>query len=82
MVIINVCVGSACHLKGAYKVVESFQKLISEYRLEDKVELKGHFCLGYCTEGVSVLLEEKVYSLNKDNVEEFFKNEVIGRMNL
>ncbi len=29
MITISVCVGSACHLKGSYKVIEGLQKLIA-----------------------------------------------------
>ncbi|AKN31239.1 NADH dehydrogenase [Clostridium carboxidivorans P7] len=81
MVTISVCVGSACHLKGSYKVINSLQKLISQYKLEASVELKGAFCLGHCTEGVSVKIdeEEKIYSVNEKNVEQFFDEEVIRR---
>lgn len=82
MLSINICVGSACHLKGSYKVIDEIQKLIDEYNLKEKVELKGQFCLGYCTEGVSVKIEEKVYSVNVDNVKEFFYQEVIRRVKL
>ncbi|GAA0725564.1 NAD(P)H-dependent oxidoreductase subunit E [Clostridium malenominatum] len=82
MLSINICVGSACHLKGSYKVIDQLQKLIDEYNLKEKVELKGQFCLGYCTEGVSVRIEEKVYSLKESNVKEFFQQEVIRRAKL
>lgn len=83
MVTINVCVGSACHLKGSYDVIESFQNLIQDYRVSDKVELKGAFCLGHCTNGVSVRINEddKIYSVNKECIDDFFKEEILGRIN-
>ena len=59
MITIQVCVGSACHLKGSYDVIKSFQKLIEVYNMDKKVELKGAFCLGHCTEGVSVKINEE-----------------------
>jgi NADH:ubiquinone oxidoreductase subunit E len=82
MVTIQVCVGSACHLKGSYDVIKSIQKLIAAYEVDKKVELKGAFCLGHCTEGVSVKVneEEIVFSVNETNVEEFFKVQVLGRI--
>ncbi|SQC02747.1 NADH:ubiquinone oxidoreductase 24 kD subunit [Clostridium tetanomorphum] len=80
MVDINVCVGSACHLKGSYVVIEALQKLIIENRLEDKIELKGAFCLGHCTEGVSVKIGEDIFSVNKSNVNDFFKEQVMERI--
>lgn len=80
MVTINVCVGSACHLKGSYKVIGELQKLIESYKVADKVELKGAFCLGNCTEGVSVKIDDKIYSVNESNVENFFEEQVLGRI--
>ena len=73
MITINVCVGSACHLKGSYKVIEELQKLIIENKASDAVEIKGAFCIGRCTEGVSVTVnDEKFFSLNENNVDLFF----------
>ena len=62
MITINVCVGSACHLKGSYKVIEALERLIEGYEVKDKVELKGAFCLGNCTEGVSVKVDDNIFS--------------------
>ncbi|BDB01653.1 (2Fe-2S) ferredoxin domain-containing protein [Clostridium botulinum] len=77
MLIINICVGSACHLKGSYKVITLLRNFIGKNNLKDKVEIKGSFCLGHCTEGVSVKVEDKIYSVNEENVEEFFNNVVL-----
>ena len=45
---IQICVGSSCHLKGSYDIIECTKKAISEYHLEDKVILRATFCLGKC----------------------------------
>jgi NADH:ubiquinone oxidoreductase subunit E len=57
--ILKVCVGSACHIKGSY----------------DDIELKACFCLNNCTDGVSAVIEgeEYLYSFSKEDVEEKFK---------
>ncbi|MGH4052033.1 MAG: (2Fe-2S) ferredoxin domain-containing protein [Clostridium sp.] len=79
MITISVCVGSACHLKGSSKVIEELQKLIAKNKVSDMVELKGAFCIGRCTEGVSVTVDDKdFFSLNENNVQTFF-NETIMR---
>lgn len=76
---INVCIGSACHLKGSYKVINGLQKKIEERGLEDQVLVKASFCLGECTKAVSVRIDEgKVFSVNENNIDEFF-NENIDR---
>lgn len=74
---ITVCIGSSCHLKGSRQVVETLQLLINENHLEDEIELAGTFCMGNCQKGVCVTFNDKLYSLNGDNTEEFFKTEVL-----
>lgn len=80
MIEISICVGSACHLKGSPYIIKSLEKLIYKYNVEKKVKLKGEFCMGDCTKAVCVKVEEKVYSLNKENVERFFKEIILGRI--
>ncbi len=81
MIEIHVCIGSACHLKGAYNVLEKLQRLIKSKGLENKVILKAAFCLKECTKAVSVRInDEKVVSLSEDDVDEFFQHSIIGRL--
>lgn len=52
-------------------MIKQFQKLIPEYQLEDKVELKAGFCLGKCTEAVTVKVGEEYFtSLTPDDVKQ------------
>ncbi|WP_416197371.1 MAG: Thioredoxin-like [2Fe-2S] ferredoxin [Sporanaerobacter sp.] len=82
MMVLNVCIGSACHLKGSYNVINKFQDIIKDRGLEDKVVVKAAFCLGECTKAVSVKIdeEEEIYSVNEKNAEEFFNRHVLGRL--
>ena len=77
---INVCIGSACHLKGSYNVVSELQKMIKEHGLEDQVELTGVFCLGHCTDAVSVRIGEEIFSVNTDTVKDFFDQHVLTNL--
>jgi NADH:ubiquinone oxidoreductase subunit E len=36
MLPIAICVGSSCHLKGSYDVIEAFRKEVAARKLEDK----------------------------------------------
>ena len=54
---IKVCVGSSCHLKGSYDVIQAMKEILKKYDVEDAVELQARFCLGHCAEGVNVLTE-------------------------
>lgn len=81
MLTISVCVGSACHLKGSSKVIEILQKLIAKNKTSDMIEIKGAFCIGRCTEGVSATVDDKdFFSLNENNVESFFHETIMRGM--
>ena len=82
MLTISVCIGSACHLKGSYNVITSLQDLINHNRLKEKVEIKGAFCLGNCTQAVSVNVNEVTYSVAPDTVQDFFTKEILTQIEL
>lgn len=48
MVNIEICIGSACYVKGSNRVVEQLNELIEKNGWNDKVELKGSFCMKAC----------------------------------
>lgn len=64
---VEICVGSSCHLKGSYEVVKVLEHYIEENDLKEDIRLQGSFCLGHCTEGVSVRMDGKVLSLSPEN---------------
>ena len=72
--IVQVCIGSSCHLKGSRDIVELMRSTIAEQHLEDEVTLAGSFCLGKCTTaGVSVLVDEQVVcGVTRENFSSFF----------
>ena len=79
--VINICVGSSCHLKGSYDVIQKLKSIIQEKRLEDKIELKASFCLGDCSNGVSMKVDgEPIQNVTPDNIEEIFNEKIITRM--
>ncbi len=77
---IVVCIGSSCHIKGSRNVVETFQRLISENNIGDKVELGGTFCLGQCQKGVCVTLDDEFFSVSPETAEEFFRSKVLATL--
>lgn len=76
---ITVCIGSSCHIKGSRQVVERLQYLIKKFKLGDKVELAGTFCMGKCQQGVCVTVNDKFCSVSPDNVDEFFESNILGQ---
>lgn len=81
MIIINVCIGSACHLKGSYKVIKRLQSIISEKGLSNKVSVRAAFCLGECTKAVAVRVnDDDVVSVVPEKVDEFFEKYIERRI--
>ena len=74
---IVICVGSSCHLKGSKAVVEAVQKEISDRGLQEKVDVCGAFCLKHCMEGVCVMVDDAVYSLQPNDVNRFFDAHIL-----
>ena len=70
---VEICVGSSCHLKGSHEVVERMKSFIADQNLTGEISMKGSFCLGHCTEGVSVRIDGKLVSLSPDTVEEVMR---------
>ena len=79
--VINVCIGSSCHLKGSYDVIQKLKTIIAERNLEDKIELKAGFCLGHCSNGVSMNVDgEPLQNVNADNIEQIFNEQIVTRV--
>jgi NADH:ubiquinone oxidoreductase subunit E len=53
MTTVTVCVGSSCHIKGSRQMIMRFDELLKEHNLEDKIELRGSFCMERCGEGLN-----------------------------
>ena len=79
MFIVQVCVGSACHLKGSETIVKLFESAISEHHIEDDVVLTGSFCIGKCNRvGVTVQINDDVHvGVTAENFREFFKENIL-----
>ena len=80
--VIQICVGSSCHLKGSPEIVELLQKSVAEYHLEDEVTLTGSFCIGVCNRvGVTVQVDDNIHTgITKENFKEFFKENVLDKI--
>jgi NADH:ubiquinone oxidoreductase subunit E len=68
MITVTICVGSSCHIKGAREMIAQFNDFLSKEGLQDKVELKGSFCMERCGEGINWKINDEV--LSSSSVEE------------
>ena len=80
--IIQICVGSSCHLKGSPEIVELLQAAVEEYHLQDEVTLTGSFCIGKCNRvGVTVQVDDDVHvGITKENFKEFLRDQVLCKL--
>ena len=78
--IIQVCVGSSCHLKGSSEIVELFTKAIETHCLEDEITLAGSFCIGKCNrQGVTVQVDDEIHvGITRESFKEFFNDKVLA----
>lgn len=78
---VYVCVGSSCHLRGSYKIIELMKENIEKNGLEEKVNLSAAFCLGKCTTGVTIKVDEEVVcGVSPDNFSDIFKEHILDKV--
>lgn len=80
--VVQVCVGSSCYLKGSPEIVELLQKAIEDENLGDKITLSGSFCVGKCNRvGVTVQVDDEIHTgITRENFKEFFKEQIVNKL--
>jgi NADH:ubiquinone oxidoreductase subunit E len=74
---IKLCVGSACHQLGVYRVLPELERLLEERGHKADVQLKGAFCLGPCADGIVLDVDGVVVShITPDNIRTKFLEEI------
>ena len=77
---ISICVGSSCHLKGSYKIIELAKDYIANHNIGDKVNLGAAFCLGRCTDGVTIKIDDEIIcGVNENNFQQIFDEKLSVR---
>ena len=75
--VVQICIGSACHLRGSYDVIEKLKSLIKADGLENKIVLKAGFCLGRCGEFVTVKVDDEfVDGVSPATAEDFYNKKL------
>lgn len=80
--IVQICVGSSCHLKGSYDIVKLFENKVKTMGLGTEIALAGCFCTGKCNrEGVTVVVDGVIYTgLTKEKFDNFFNENVLSKI--
>lgn len=78
MLIITICVGSSCSIRGSDELAQALQQCIVAERLEDRVEMVGAFCMDACSKGVSIKVGERTFSsVRPEDARDFFYKEIM-----
>ena len=79
---ICVCVGSSCHLKGSYDIINLMKAALEKVRAHGYGgSLSAAFCLGKCTHGVSIKVDDEIITgLNRDNFDDIFAGSVLAKL--
>lgn len=80
--IIQICVGSSCHLKGSSDIIKLLEKAVADHHLETEVTLVGSFCIGKCNRiGVTVQVDDDIHTgIARENFKEFFTEYVLSKI--
>ena len=80
--IIQICVGYSCHLKGSEEIVALLQEAVAEHKLETEITLAGSFCTGQCNRvGVTVQVDDDIYpGVTRESFKEFFSEKVLKKL--
>lgn len=81
MLLITICVGSSCSLRGSDDLASELFRLIEKEKLEGLVDIAGAFCMDACSKGVSVRVGDAEFSgIRPEGAGSFFYKEVLPRV--
>ena len=80
--IIEICVGSSCHLKGSADIIKLMEEAVEKHHLERDVTLAGCFCTGKCNRvGVTVRIDDVVHTgVTAESFDAFFRENVLSKL--
>ncbi len=82
MLIVTICVGSSCSIRGSDDLASEIQRLIEKENLQGLVEIVGAFCMDTCSKGVSIRVGDSAFSgIRPEDSEAFFYKEIMGKVN-
>jgi NADH:ubiquinone oxidoreductase subunit E len=74
---VELCMGSSCFSRGNSKTLELLESFISEKKYQDRIEVEGHLCLGRCSAGPIIRINNKDYeNINPECVIDLIQEEL------
>lgn len=76
-VIVELCMGSSCFSRGNSRALELIENFIEENDYSKQIKVKGHLCLGNCSRGPIMKINNKDYeNINPDCVIDLIRQEL------
>lgn len=78
IMMVEICVGSSCHLKGSEQIVRMMQEAVASHGLDNDISLAGMFCSGKCNRtGVTIAVDDELYpGITPESFPEFFAEKI------
>jgi len=57
---LNICMGSSCFSRGNKELVVFVKEYLKKNHLDDRVLLRGARCLGHCSNGPNLTINDRV----------------------
>ncbi len=74
----HICLGSSCFSRGNKEVVMYIKEYLWKHHLEDKIIFKGARCMGHCSKGPNIKLQEHISEgITMTSVEIFLEHELM-----
>jgi NADH:ubiquinone oxidoreductase subunit E len=75
----QICLGSSCFSRGNKDVVMYIRDYLKKNHLEDKVIFKGARCMGNCSNGPNLRINEDIIEgVNLSRIESILENGLAG----
>ena len=73
----HICLGSSCFSRGNKDVVMFIKDYMRKNHLEDKFIFKGARCMGHCSNGPNIIInDELIEGVNLSKIESILEREV------
>ncbi len=67
--VVELCMGSSCFARGNSQTLAALESYLLESGLTDSVSLVGHLCMGSCSKGPNIRIDDTTYQgLGTDEV--------------
>jgi NADH:ubiquinone oxidoreductase subunit E len=75
----QICLGSSCFSRGNKDVVMYIRDYLKKNHIEDKVIFKGARCMGQCSNGPNLRINEEIIEgINLSRIESILENGLAG----